>query len=67
MSVKFPESEYAVNHLSPEKFVINSRKLLYLRWQEILVALLRTYQGVEKYPKIENKSMIELRGMSFPD
>jgi hypothetical protein len=58
MSVKFPENEYAVSNLSPEKFAINTRKLIYLRWQEILVALLRTYQGIDKYPKIENESII---------
>ena len=64
---KFPLPEFGLNSLQPEKFVINSRKVLYLRWQEILVALLKSYQGLESFPKIDEKTINALRGVMFPD
>ena len=43
LKIRFPDVEFGANSLQPEKFVINSRKVIYLRWQEILVALLKTF------------------------
>lgn len=66
-AAKFPLPEFGSSSLQPEKFVINSRKLVYLRWQEILVALLKSYEGIVIFPKIDEKAISALRGVMFPD
>jgi hypothetical protein len=64
---KFPIPEFGSSSLQPEKFVINSRKLVHLRWQEILVALLKSYEGLVSFPKIDKKAIYALRGVMLHD
>jgi len=65
--IKLPDPEFGSKSINPEKFVINSRKLIYLRWQEILVSVLLTYKGMREYPKIDENTINLLRLTILPD
>lgn len=47
---KLPQKEFGVKRFEPSSFVIMSRKLFYLRWQEIMVSLVKTYSAMESFP-----------------
>ena len=48
------------------KFTVTQRKLVYLKWQEILVSLLKTYKHVSSLPKLSSSTITSLKGMFFP-
>ena len=51
----------------PSRFYILSRKLIYLKWQEILVSLVKTYEGLEALPIIDSSSLKRLVSMYIPN
>jgi hypothetical protein len=63
---RLPQREFGLRRFEPRTFVIMSRKLIYLRWQEIMVSLMKTYKGMNSYPKIEGSSLQALRERFYP-
>ena len=56
-AIKFPLAEFAQQKFDSQNFAILSRKLIYVKWQEILVSLLKTFKVIVALPVIDQKAI----------
>ena len=49
---KVPQPEFSLKEFDPTSFYIFSKKLFYVKWQEILVSLLKTFEDQVMLPEI---------------
>ena len=59
--------ELSQTEIDTEKVVIVTRKLIYARWQEVLVGLFKAWVEKESLPIIDKNSIEKFRSTFFPD
>lgn len=64
---QFPLNEFAAKRFNTASFLVTKRKLMYVKWQEVLTSCLVSMKDLPESVQLDNKAIIKFKNIFFPD